>query len=575
MPSISRRRLLQTGAGAALAFAGYAVNAASKSTAEQNIFLPLVSLEADNHSGSVPALEVIAMHRMAYGPRPGDLERVRQIGFNAYVDEQIAPVDDDDSELHTRLAQATLYIAYSAEGTYPDTEEQRPLRYLNAGLNDLWGLNNWEIEIPWEERIRPLEEVRVATWLRAIYSKWQLREVLVEFWHNHFNINAENDDTRIMVTWPIYDREVIRANALGNFRTMLEAVAQSTAMLAYLNNAESQASPANENYARELFELHTMGAMHYLNAQYEHWRDVPGAIEGNPIGYIDDDVYEAARAFTGWSVADGRWDARVELPNTGEFFYVDGWHDHYQKRVLGHELESHQAPLADGRRVLDLLAAHPATARYICGKLCRRLVADEPSPALIERIAQVWIAHRDAPDQIAQTVRAILLDAEFARTWGQKVRRPWEQAIAFLRALNTDFSPTVDASYLLQERGYQLFAWPAPNGHPDIAGYWLSTNVTLGRWTLPINLTQDWAGMPTLDLWAQTPVIARTAAQIGDYWIERLLGRSLSPADRTVVIGLLADGDVHLPLDRTDPDVSDRLRAFVTLIAMTPAFQER
>ena len=219
-----------------------------------------------------------------------------------------------------------------------------------------------------------------ATLLRAIHSRWQLREVLVDFWHNHFNVNAAGDQA-VNVALPAYDR-VIRSHALGNFREFLEAVATSPAMLVYLNNRSSRAGSANENYGRELFELHSLGRDAYLNDLYNRWRDVPGALKGSPAGYIDQDVYEAARAFTGWTIEDGAGlGGGKTLPATGRFTYVEAWHDNYQKRVLATDFDPFQPPLADGRKVLDLIAAHPATARFVCTKLCRRLVSDTPSDA--------------------------------------------------------------------------------------------------------------------------------------------------------------------------------------------------
>ena len=154
------------------------------------------------------------------------------------------------------------------------------------------------------ERRRPREEVTAATILRAVHSRWQLREVMVAFWHDHFNVDAFSAD-EVSVALPTYDRDVIRRHAFGNFRDFLEAVATSTAMLYYLSNRSSRAGAANENYGRELFELHTLGRDAYLNDRYDRWRSVPGALKGAPVGYIDEDVYEAARAFTGWTVEDG------------------------------------------------------------------------------------------------------------------------------------------------------------------------------------------------------------------------------------------------------------------------------
>lgn len=216
---------------------------------------------------------------------------------------------------------------------------------------------------------------------------------------------------------------MIRKNALGNFRTMLEGVAKSVAMQCYLDNASSKASPANENYARELFELHTLGAEHYLNHLYNRWREVPGAIDGNPTGYIDEDVYEAARAFTGWTIADGADDWKGgKFANTGEFHYFEQWHDNYQKRVLGVEFNPNQPPMSDGKKVLDILSNHPGTAKYICRKLCTRIISDKPSEAIIELAAREWMMSVNKPDQIARVVSVIALSEECRLTWEIKLK---------------------------------------------------------------------------------------------------------------------------------------------------------
>ena len=177
-------------------------------------------------------------------------------------------------------------------------------------------------------------------------------------------------------------------------------------MLYYLSNHSSRAGSANENYGRELFELHTLGRQAYLNDKYDRWRDVPGALEGHPSGYIDEDVYESARSFTGWTVEDGSSiDGGRKLPQTGRFAYVENWHDGYQKRVLAADFTEFQPAMADGRRVLDLVASHPATARFVCTKLVRRLVADSPPTALVETATRIWRDNLHAPDQIAKVVR--------------------------------------------------------------------------------------------------------------------------------------------------------------------------
>ncbi len=450
--------------------------------------------------------------------------------------------------------------------------------HLEAPATSLWKLQDYEHPMPFEERVRPLEEVRAATWLRAVYSKWQLREVLAGFWHNHFNVNAEKTEA-IAAMLPLYDRDVIRAHALGNFREMLEAVGTSTVMLYYLDNVASKASPANENYARELFELHTLGAGAYRNDLYKRWREVPGALGGRPEGYIDQDVYEGARAFTGWTVANGEEDDHGKRANTGEFLYQEGWHDPYQKRVLATEFDPNQPPMTDGRAVLDLVANHVATAEHLCFKLCRRFLGDEPPSALVQKMAQVWRESVKAPDQIAQVIRAMVLAPEFA--WSHprgKVKNPMELAASFLRGTGAHVHPTPDLVNAVQSMGYRLFNWPTPTGHPDVDAYWLGTNTTVGRWNLLKNLR-------TNDLhtarWDHSEVFAsedETPGQFVARWSQRLTGAPLPEAGTGKLVAFLAQstgGKKDVTLDPEDSETWDRALDTLVMIGSSPEFQTR
>jgi uncharacterized protein (DUF1800 family) len=527
-------------------------------------------------------VEWIAMSRMAFGPRAGDVERVRAMGLAAYIDEQIRS-DAADPQCEAALKSATLHIEYEAgkddkgNQLWKSCKEDRPLRLLSASSADLWKLTDGSAQLPGEERQRALQEVKTATWLRAVHSRWQLREVLVDFWHNHFNVNSGIDDERVALMWPVYDRDVIRKHCLGNFRQFLEAVATSVPMLLYLNNASSKASPANENFGRELFELHTLGAPAYFNHLYNRWREVPGATEGKPIGYIDQDVYESARSFTGWTIADGSDTGRGDkFPNTGAFHYYDGWHDPYQKRVLGVEFEPNQPPMSDGRKVLDLLATHPATAQYVCTKLCRRLVSDNPPAGLVDRAAAVFTANRDAPDQIAQTVKMILLSDEFASTWGEKVKRPFELIVSFLRITGATARPDNNLFYLAEQMGQRMFAWPSPTGHPDRAGYWTGTNAMLGRWNAPVSMFADDFSGASFRLWLAMPADVRTPRQMAAFWAGRMLGPLATPEMIDLFARVAArDRKLDAPLDVNEKEMIDRIHALVGSIAMTPQFQAR
>ncbi|MFD3165659.1 DUF1800 domain-containing protein [Herpetosiphon sp. NSE202] len=515
-----------------------------------------------------PPFEVIALSRMAYGARSGDYARVRTMGLTAYVDEQLNPNFAADTDCNTRIANAKLRIVYAAGTGFPAVDEMRGLVTLNKTQPELWELR---VHPSNTERIRPVDEVVAANWIRAIYSKWQLFEIMTDFWHNHFNVWAYSD-TRISALWPHYDKTVIRANCFGNFRKFLEAVATSPAMLYYLDNSTSRDGPANENFARELFELHTFGSQNYLNNIYDNWQEVPRDNQGRPIGYIDQDVYEAARAFTGWTVADGVGG----IPNTGVFHYVDTWNDNAQKIVLANFLNANAGPQVHGKAVLDLVAKHPATIRNICTKLCRRLVSDNPPKSLVDKAVAVWTTNYDAPDQIKKTIRAILLAPEFLATWGGKIRRPNEVVAAYLRSTGAEVKPTAELFSWITICGYRMFNWATPTGHPDESGYWSSSNALLNTWNLLFHLQQAYFPPATFDLQGQMPSNVTTVRQIVDYWVMRMLGYQPSALVKTKLLNLMGQaGNLDAVPVGSANDVKLRLSSLVHMIGMLPEFYTR
>jgi uncharacterized protein (DUF1800 family) len=510
----------------------------------------------------------LMLNKLAFGARASELHDIAKVGTEGWLSEQLKPTVVDDCT--TRIAATHLRLKYTSKTPEAEVDEERPLAVIAEPIDQLWKIAGKTV--PGQERTFLRTAIAAATLIRAVHSRWQLREVLVDFWHNHFNVNALGDNL-VAVALPAYDRDVIRRNALGNFREMLEAVAQSAAMQIYLNNRSSRGGAANENYARELFELHTLGRPAYLNALYNKWREVPGALEGRPQGYIDQDVYEAARAFTGWSIEDGAGiGAGRRLPTTGKFIYVETWHDNYQKRVLGREFDPYQSPLADGRRVLDLVAEHPATARYVCDKLCRRLVSDAPDATLVSDAAKVWTEHQRKPDQIARTVEAIARSEAFRRSAGSKVKRPLELYGSFARATSIDVAPTPGLLGEFDGSGQRLFSWGPPTGHPDENDYWLSSNMMRRRWSLLLGLADDaWkAGTPQAALMvAQKP----TPEQAVNAAHRQLLSAEAPPKVTTAIVeglGLKAG----TPFD-TRKDALPLARRMLAYCAMTPAFQVR
>lgn len=480
---------------------------------------------------------------------------MQDLGYEQWVEKQLHPQPHRDPILQKQIS------GYEWEGNR--------LQYWNQSQQELWKLTDKKYKF--KDRRRPAGELFVVRMLRRVYSDWQLHEVLVDFWLNHFNVSADARQT-VALSLPHFEEEVIRKNAWGNFRTLLEAVAKSPAMLIYLDNASSRASPANENYARELFELHTLGADNYYNHLYNRWKEVPGADKSQAIGYIDEDVYEAARAFTGWTVAGGFRTPNGKAPNTGEFYYLDAWHDHYQKRVLATEFPPHQGPLKDGKKVLDLAAFHPGTAEHLCQKLCQRLVADAPPKDLVAGAVKVWKTQAKASDQIRQVVRYILQSEHFGQHWGKKVKRPSDLLAAMIRATGADFTPNQRIFYLLQSMGERLYSWPTPTGHPDHSRYWASPGFMAKRFQLPEALLySNWHKAASFDL--SLPQ-GKSSLEIVRYWEERFFQHKPNEKlEQQLAYLLSAGGPIDNPPAGKEREIEWRYKNVLALMAQSPEFQ--
>ncbi len=515
------------------------------------------------------------LSRLCYAAHSEDAVELERAGLPRWLDRQLAAKDQNSSELQGRLRSFKLQIKYAAGNgqpapngdtrNWPAVDEMRPFRYIDAPIGTAWALLDPKVVRAPEEQNRPYQEVAAATILRAVHSRAQIFEQTVAFWHGHFNVLA-TDDRRIGCALPAYDRDAIRAHAHGNFRDLLEAVATSPAMLIYLSNWSSRAGSANENYARELMELHTLGRDAYLNDRYDRWRDVPGAAEGKPQGYIDEDVYEAARAFTGWTIEAGqRLDATTELPRTGKFIYVDSWHDGYQKRVLATEFAPFAAPMADGRKVLDLAAYHPATARFLCRKLCSHLAGERAPQSLADSAVKIWLENAKSPNQIAIVIKHIVLSKEFAASRGAQPRSPLALAASFARVTGIDLVPTMPLAQLLAQCGQRLFGWPSPDGRPSGAAYYLTPEYLRERWILVSRLAAN-----ATNSGAPKAVLARSggdAPRLGDtvaHWLPRFAGKDAAIEPFLSALGA----------DPLQPIADEkRLAQIVGLCAAAPQFQ--
>ncbi len=491
---ISRRRLLGAGAGAlVLSGCEKAVSGLARRLGQG---IPdRVSLAAGGTAD--PAFHLLL--RAGYGARPGEAEEVRARGTAAWVEEQLHPasIDDTLSELRARRYES-----------------------LHAPPGDAFEFKRAVI----------LRELSRATLLRAVYSSRRLQEVMVGFWTDHLNIDTGKGDGPWLK--PTDDRAVVRPHALGSFRALLRASATSPAMLVYLDGKANRVRGAggrpNENYARELLELHTLG------------------VHG---GYTQGDVMEAARALSGWHLREGREFRRGSV----EFRRED--HDDAAKTVLGKRI-----PAGAGERdldlLLDILCAHPATSRFVAWKVARRLVADDPPRDLVERAAA---AFRAADLDIRSLVRTILLSPEFAAARGAKVKRPFHFVVGALRALGADTHAPPALLGWLPRLGQAPFQHPTPDGYPEEPEPWMGT--LLWRWNFAVSLATGRVPGTAVDLGA---LVAATGARSPADLAPLLLGRRATAAERSAIEGHAAG-----PFAAG----KDRFAEGVGLLLASPGFQ--
>lgn len=523
---------------------------------------------------------VRVLNHLTYGATAQSVADFKALGsddsarLGAFVEQQLAWQSIDDSALETRLANA----GYTT---------------LGKSLKQLWA-DHVAADPAYDVRMRPAWEVQRAALVRAAHSRRQLLEMVVNFWHDHFNVTAS--DFSAGPVYVHYHRDVLRRHALGNFREMLEAVASSTSMLYYLDNRSNTRAGPNENFGRELLELHTMGVENYLG--FADPTKVPPCPEDPdfPIGYTDSDVYETAACFTGWTVRDGHWEYPAE--NDGTFTYHPDWHDNGPKLVLGMYVPLGQGNLKDGRDVLDRLAQHPRVAKFVCGKLIRRFIGDKPPQALVDSAAAGFRQNWRQPDQIASTLRHILTSDALFNSWGQKVRRPFEAMAAAMRVLGGAWTPRIgddDTDELMWRMGFTghvPYAWPAPNGYPDTAVAWSGANTFGMTWKLLnwLTETRDASDAPLMPVLATTragvPAAQWTANRLVDFWCMRILGYLPVASRRAKLVAFMAqNGDpaTYVIADDDNWSANDlkkhynqqRLRSLVSLILLSPEFLSR
>lgn len=591
------------------------------------------------------------LNRLGFGARPGDVEKVKEIGINKYIEQQLNPslitdtiadakvknlgvLQMSNEELFAKYPNPAAVLQVVAQNNSLDKSEIAQVKNKNKKVNDEAAKadgammsadkKNDEQQLSQAERQkyqqqvtelyqkyklgRPaqiMQQLNASRILRAVYSERQLNEVMVDFWSNHFNVYAQKAATRWFL--PEYDRDVIRPNALGNFKDLLLATAKSPAMLFYLdnfqsiapnaqqnnnvaggkraqrirqmiqsgqmtpqlreqiknrfnltdeqldrrvrqmNNQQNQRRGINENYAREIMELHTLG------------------VDG---GYTQKDIQEVARAFTGWTIVDargyrraftsmatGETDKRTErlmrqagIPTdtpSGTFYFNENWHDGDEKTILGQKVK--EGGMKDGLKVIDILATHPSTAKFIARKLAVKFVSDNPSEALVKRVAD---AFSKSKGDIKTTLRALFTDEEFfaPANYRAKIKTPFELTVSALRTLGAETNGA-QIQGLLNKMGEQLYGYQAPTGYPDTAEDWVNTGALLERMNFAVALAANQIPGTRVDL---KKFEAKDKAQILEKSIAVVLEDEINPNTKTILIK-----QIEQPLPETKLDTVD------------------
>jgi uncharacterized protein (DUF1800 family) len=516
-----------------------------------------------------------ALNRLGYGARPGDAERVRRMGLEMWIQKQLHPEAIDDKAAEARLGEyptlamtpATLMNEYPR----PQAAAQRmkiPLEEYNKREQEL--LHPPQGVRPAEDR-RPqtiVNELMMAKLVRAVYSERQLQEQLDDFWFNHFNIFAQKDDDIYMVT--SFERDAIRPNLFGKFRDLLGATAHSPAMLVYLDNwlsadpeSVKQAQHAtaeqkrawkdlpplgnkkglNENYGREIMELHTLG------------------VDG---GYTQQDVIEVAKCFTGWT---------VRAPQTKpEFVFDPRLHDAEPKKVLGKKIKD--GGVGDGEKVLDLLAAQKATAHHISFQLAEHFVSDNPPPALVDRMAKTF---QKSKGDLREVVRTMIYSQEFwsRDSYRAKIKTPFELVASSARALGAEVDSPTPLVQWVANIGEPLYQYQAPTGYKDNAETWVNTNGLLKRLNFAMTLAGNRVRGTSVELSSRLGDDCGSDSKLAlDRAVNTFLGGQLSAGTRTTLEASTTDPQViHAKLD--DPVRQVDLGVITGLVLGTPEFQRR
>jgi uncharacterized protein (DUF1800 family) len=560
------------------------------------------------------------LNRLGFGARPGDVERVKSIGLEKYIEQQLNPSSLRDTATQAKLNNFEIVNMETSEifAKYPNpgallrsvqgngrnnrqNAQNRP-NNQNDGMNDEKSQAEQRderrarrrklIELYQKYDLKPSNQiplqVNASRIVRAAYSEKQLEEVMVDFWANHFNVYMNKAATRWYI--PSYERDVIRKHALGNFKDLVVGTAKHPAMLFYLDNFQS-VSPnvdmnrnrqqqrriqrlmnnprakerfierlkqqgltdeqieerferiknggnrqnrrgINENYARELMELHTLG------------------VNG---GYTQEDIKEVAKAFTGWTIFDARGYRKAAgnmindredrqlmrqarqfgiSPDTesGTFIFVDRLHHQGPKTVLGQKIN--EGGMKDGLKVIDILVSHPSTAKFIAKKLAVKFVNDKPSEELVNRVAK---AFQRSNGDIKTTLRTLFNSPEFfaAENYRAKIKTPFELLVSSVRVLDAETNGGPAMVGLLRSMGEMLYGYQAPTGYPDTAADWVNTGALLQRMNFAVALASNRIPQTRVNL---QQFEARNKKDVLENAIDTILNGEISGGTRSTLL---------------------------------------
>jgi uncharacterized protein (DUF1800 family) len=551
----------------------------------------IISADSKKIAGKALTQEQKILHllnRAGFGPRPGDVERVKKMGLDKYLDLQLHPDRISDAVIEARLksfASIDMTLAEINE-KYPTPQllaRQLGLRLPNQSQNAPNGSPDAVDDEKQKREYRQtlaeyyrthdakpismlLFELQGQKVIRAAYSERQLQEVMTDFWFNHFNVFWPKAGVKATAT--DYEMNAIRPNTFGKFKDLLMATAKSSAMMQYLDNFQSSSPNAgfagrranagqlrgrggrfaqpgqsgqmteeqkqrlervqqaakrkpgiNENYARELMELHTLG------------------VDG---GYTQKDVQEVARAFTGWTI-ERPFAGKGSKKAAGEFTFRQAIHDDGEKVVLGHKISA-GGGIRDGETVIEILARQPNTAKFISTKLVRRFVNDNPPKSLVDKVAGVYMK---TDGDIREMLKTIFTSQEFyaPENYRAKIKSPFELAVSALRALEGETTNPRQVVQFVAKMGQPLYLYQPPTGYPDRAEQWVNTGALLERLNFGLAFSSNKIVGTTINAKnVAGNVEANNDRQLMDKAIAVLLYGEVSPQTRSVLEKQLKEG---------------------------------